>query len=306
MDFPERRAYLGPQTALKNPSLLPVLVLLASSMLWGLTWLPLKHFGRFGIEGPAVTLFAHGTVGVLALPFLWRRRATWRGSLGSMGWLGLFGGLANLAFASAIVLGDVTRVMVLFYLLPAWGVLGARLLLGERIDARRWWSLAAALSGAFLVLGGPEILQQPPGWVDALAALSGLALATNNVLFRKASEVPIATKVGFVFVGSLAWALLVIVASPALAIPAAPALIWTEVVVFGLVWILVATAATLYGVHHLDAGRSSLLIIMELVTAVVSAAWISGKVPSAVECVGGLLILTSGLLEALRAEPVLA
>src|SRR4029077_14224968 len=111
------------------------------------------------------------------------------------------GGLANLAFASAIVLGDVTRVMVLFYLLPAWGVLGARFLLRERIDGRRKLSLADALGGAFFVLGGPKILEQPPNWVDGLAALSGLALAINNVLFRKASEVPVASKVGFVFVG---------------------------------------------------------------------------------------------------------
>jgi drug/metabolite transporter (DMT)-like permease len=287
---------------LKNSSL-PVLILLSASTLWGLTWLPLKHFGRFGVEGPTVTLFAHGTVGLFAVPFLWRQRAAWRGSLGTMAWLGFLGGLANLAFASAIVLGDVMRVMVLFYLLPAWGVLGARLLLGERIDQRRGLSLAAALGGAFFVLGGTKILEQPPSWVDAVAALSGLALATNNVVFRKASDVPVASKVGFVFVGSLLWALLVTLASPSFVMPAAPPLIWTEVVLFGVIWILAATAGTLFGVHHLEAGRSSVLIIMELVTAVVSAAWIGGKIPSAVECAGGVLILTSGLLEALRAEP---
>jgi drug/metabolite transporter (DMT)-like permease len=220
-----------------------------------------------------------------------------------MAWLGGLGGLANLAFASAISLGDVTRVMVLFYLLPAWGVLGARLLLNERIDRRRGLSLGLALSGAFFVLGGPKILEQPPGWIDAVAAVSGFALAMNNVVFRKAEQVPVASKVGFVFAGSLAWALLVIAATPSFVLPVAPMLIWTEVVLYGVIWILVATAGTLFGVHHLDAGRSSLLIIMELVTAVVSSAIIGGNVPSALECVGGVLILASGVLEALRVEP---
>lgn len=287
---------------MKNTSL-PVLILLGSSVLWGLTWMPLKHFGSFGIEGPLVTLFAHGTVGLLAVPWLFRSRAAWQAALGTMGWLAGLGGLANLAFASAISLGDVTRVMVLFYLLPAWGVLGARLLLNERIDRRRGLSLAAALSGAFFVLGGPKILEQPPGWIDAVAVIAGFALAMNNVLFRKAEHVPVATKVGFVFVGSLAWALLVVGVTPSFTMPVAPLLIWSEVVLFGVIWILVATAGTLFGVHHLDAGRSSLLIIMELVTAVVSSAAISGSVPSALECVGGVLILVSGLLEALRADP---
>lgn len=286
---------------MKN-SPLPVLILLTASVCWGLTWLPLKHFGSFGINGPVVTLFAHGTVGLLAIPLLWRERAAWRHSAGMMAGLALLGGLANLAFASAISRGDVTRVMVLFYLLPAWGVLGARLLLHERIDRRRGLSLVAALSGAFFVLGGPKILEQPPDWIDAVAALSGFALATNNVLFRKASEVPLASKVGFVFVGSLLWPGLVVLATPGFVMPTAPLAIWAEVVAFGVVWILAATAGTLFGVHHLEAGRSSVLIIMELVTAVVSSAWIGGKLPSPLECVGGVLILASGLLEGFRVE----
>lgn len=284
---------------MKN-SPLPVLILLTASVCWGLTWLPLKHFGGFGVGGPVVTLFAHGTVGLLAVPLLWRQRAAWRHSAGMMAGLALLGGLANLAFASAISRGDVTRVMVLFYLLPAWGVLGARLLLREHIDRRRGLSLAAALSGAFFVLGGPRILEQPPDWIDAVAALSGFALAMNNVLFRKAADVPVASKVGFVFVGSLAWAALVVLASSSL--PAAPFAIWAEVVAFGVIWILAATAGTLFGVHHLEAGRSSVLIIMELVTAVVSSSWIEGKLPSPLECAGGVLILASGLLEGFRAE----
>jgi len=92
-------------------------------------------------------------------------------------------------------------------------------------------------------------------------------------------------------------------ALPSFTMPVAvPPLVWAEVVLFGLLWILAATAGTLFGVHHLDAGRSSILIIMELITAVVSAAWIGGKLPSLLECVGGVLILASALLEAFRSE----
>src|SRR6187399_2138609 len=107
--------------------MLPVVALLLASALWGLTWLPLKHFGTYGIAGPLVTLAAHGSVGLLALPFLALRVRSWRSEWPSMALLAVFGGLANLAFATAMQRGDVTRVMVLFYLLPAWGVLLAYL-----------------------------------------------------------------------------------------------------------------------------------------------------------------------------------
>jgi drug/metabolite transporter (DMT)-like permease len=94
--------------------LLPTVVLLSASVLWGLTWLPLKHFGAVGIQGPLVTLSAHGSVGALAIPFLVSRRDGWRHAWRSLAVIGVFGGLANLAFATAIMSGDVTRVMALF------------------------------------------------------------------------------------------------------------------------------------------------------------------------------------------------
>jgi len=280
--------------------MLPVVALLLASALWGLTWLPLKYFGTYGIAGPLVTLAAHGAVGLLALPLLARGYRAWKSDWRSMALLAVSGGLANLAFATAMQRGDVTRVMVLFYLLPAWGVLLAYLVLGERVDARRRLSLLAGLAGGFLAVGGPRVVSEPPTWIDGLAALSGFALAVNNVVFRKTQSVAIAYKVGAVFAGSLAWAAAVVLLGRHAAPVTAPPLVWLEVVGFGLFWILLATVGTLYGVNHLEAGRSSLLIITELVTAVVSSAAILRQLPSRSAMAGGVLILASALLEAVR------
>jgi len=280
--------------------MLPVVALLLASALWGLTWLPLKHFGAYGIAGPLVTLAAHGSVGLLALPLLALRFRAWKRDWRSMALLAGFGGLANLAFATAMQRGDVTRVMVLFYLLPAWGVLLAYLVLGERVDRRRGLSLFAGLAGGFLAVGGPRIVSEPPTWIDALAALSGFALAVNNVVFRKAQSLAIPHKVGAVFAGSLVWAgVVVLIGTNREPVTATP-FVWLEVVGFGLFWILLATVGTLYGVNHLEAGRSSLLIITELITAVVSSAVILRKLPNGGAMAGGVLILTSALLEAVR------
>jgi drug/metabolite transporter (DMT)-like permease len=283
-------------------SWVPVTVLLSASTLWGLTWLPLKHFGAHGVEGPLVTLVAHGSVGVLALPLLWRSRRLWLPWWREMALLTFLGGLANICFASAMLLGDVTRVMVLFYLLPAWGVLGGRWLLGESIDRFRGLSLLCALLGAFLILGGPKIFASPPGFIDLVAIISGLTLALNNVIFRKLQQVPVGSKIAANFVGCLLWAFFITLLSAA-PIPTVPLLLWFEVMGFGLVWILLATVGTLWGVHHMEAGRSSVLIIMELTTAVTSAAIITRRAPLPVECVGAAFIVACALLEARRPAP---
>ncbi|HVY32163.1 MAG TPA: DMT family transporter [Polyangiaceae bacterium] len=280
----------------------PVLVLLGASVLWGLSWVPLKHFADFGLQGVGVTLVGHGSVGVLALPWLargWARfRPWWRGLL----LLGIFGGLANLAFVSAIVSGDVVRVMVLFYLLPAWGVLGGWLLLGERVDLLRKLSVAAALLGAYLILGGTRVVSERPSLADVLAVVAGMALAMNNVMFRKLADVTVPDKVAAMFAGCLLWAVPITLLGAAPLPSGVPTNIWLELSCFGLVWLFVATVGTQWGVAHMETGRSSVLIIMELVSAVASAAIINGTRLKPIEWLGGALIALAAFGEARRAS----
>ncbi len=282
--------------------LYPVLVLLAASVAWGLTWIPLKYFGGFGLQGVNVTLVAHGSVGVLSLPWLVRRRRAWRREWRGMLLLSTFGGLANLAFASAIVSGDVVRVMVLFYLLPAWGVLGGWLLLGERVDALRKLTVVSALGGAFLILGGVRLFAARPSVADVLAVVSGMALALNNVLFRKMSGVAVPDKIAAMFAGCLVWAIPLTLLGVQPLPEHVPAGVWLQLAGLGLIWLFAATAGTQWGVAHMEAGKSSVLIIVELVAAVASAALINGVRLRPIEWLGGVLIVAAAFIEARRSS----
>ncbi|HKJ09578.1 MAG TPA: DMT family transporter [Gammaproteobacteria bacterium] len=278
---------------------LPVAVLLASAVLWGLTWWPLKYFHHEGLAGASLILFAYGSVGALLLPVLAVQRRAW----GGQGWflllILLLGGYANLSFATVMTYGNVVRAMVLFYLAPVWGVLGGWLFLGERTDAQRWAAVAMALAGAVLVLGGPELFAGPPSLYDLLALSSGFTFAMNNVTFRATQRLPVASKVAAMFAGCLVMAAaLFFVQRPAL--PSLETLQWLTLPAFGVGWLLLATVATQWAVTHLEAGRASVILIAELVAAVVSATLIGGEIVTPVELAGGLLILGATVLEAWR------
>ncbi|MDX1295748.1 MAG: DMT family transporter, partial [Sulfurimonadaceae bacterium] len=157
----------------------PVIVLFAASVLWGLSWLPLKSINAMGIEG---LLFSMGAYGILALaltPLFVRQKALWKQHKRAMLLIALFGGGANLAFTYALIYGDVIRVMVLFYLLPLWGVLGGHFFLKESIDGFRKLGVVLALGGAFLILGAFDVFDTPPTYIDLIALLSGLLFAAN-------------------------------------------------------------------------------------------------------------------------------
>ncbi len=287
---------------------LPVAVLVLSAIMWGLTWWPLKHFHQQGLQGPLLILLGYGVVALVLLPWLWRERAAWRREARYMWLMLLLGGWANLAFAGAMIYGEVVRAMMLFYLAPVWGVLGGRLFLREPIDRRRGLGLGLALAGAFLVLGGWEILRQPPAALDLLALSAGMAFALNNITCRAAQAVPVTSKsaINFLGVGLMA---LAVVLTQGLPLPPLSLSTWGWLLFFALGWLLLATVSALWAVTHLEAGRAAVILIVELLAAVVSATLVGGETLAANEWAGGALILAAAVLESRRGgehlEPVI-
>ena len=106
------------------------------------------------------------------------------------------------------------------------------------------------------------------------------------------TPIPIASKTAAMLIGAtiLAAALLAAGVQPW---PTTSAGGWLAATGYGLAWLLVATLGTQFGVTHMEAGRASVIIILELVTAVASALWIGGERMSVTEMVGGALILTA-------------
>ncbi len=277
----------------------PVLVLLLSSTGWGLTWLPLRYFETVGVTGPLLIFIAFASATLILLPILIGQKKQWRNGIHLLLLIAIFGGIANLSFQTALYYGDVVRVMILFYLLPIWSVLGGRIFLGEAIDGLRMMTLAAAIAGGFMILGGVDIFTHAPGLIDVVAILSGFSFAMNNLVFRAAQSVPVISKVIAMFIGVTAFiGLFLVLDGEVIELPSPQ--ITVLAVLYGAVWLTLITFGTQWGVTHLDAGRASIIIVMELVVAVISAVIILGQALSSSEMAGALLVTIAAVLEGVR------
>ncbi|MDG6773671.1 DMT family transporter [Thiomicrorhabdus sp. ZW0627] len=281
---------------------LPVVVLFGASILWGLTWLPLKYLNQLGFDGIPLTMFVYLLMFVLIVPFVWGQRrfvtSNWKALVG----VALLGGGAQLAFNTALIYGDVIRVMVLFYLVPIWGVLGGRIFLREQVDNWRWLGVGLAIIGAFLIVGGFNAFITPPSWIDVLALMSGFLFAMNNVVFRASQNVPVRLKLTSMFLGASVLAGSVVAFQGEAVNMNQDWESWGVLFLYAAVWMMVANFGTQWAVTHMETGRSSIIVIMELVTAVVSASLILGETMASVEMVGGSLILLAAFIEARRAK----
>jgi len=278
---------------------LPTTALLFAAAMWGLTWMPLKYIHGLGVDGAMLTLIAFGAASLLVLPSMLRQSRLWRGHWTAITVMFVFGGSANLAFTVALIYGEIIRVMILFYLAPVWGVIGGRVFLGEHIDRKRWLGLLLAVIGALVVLGAPRAFDSPPSVYDVLAIVAGFGFAMNNVACRAVQNVPVASKLGAMFVGGAALAGAFMLSGGA-SWPTVSLEGWVWSVTYGLIWIMIATLATQWAVTHMEAGRASIILILELVVAVASGALLAGEILTLPELAGGSLILVATILEARR------
>lgn len=253
-----------------------------------------------GIDGIGLIFFSYALLALIASPLLLKQFSQWKEHKKMMLLIAFFGGGANLAFTYALINGEVIRVMVLFYLLPVWGVAGGRLFLKEEIDRWRYLGVFLAISGAFFILGGFEVLDAPPSWMDLIALASGIFFSMNNLLFRATQAIPVSSKIGSMFFGCFIMAGVFILAGIEQFPSGVSEHAWLMLVLYALFWLLLANIGSQWSVTHMEAGRSSIIMILELISAVISATVIAGESMSAIEYMGGALIMTAAVIEALR------
>ena len=98
------------------------LALLFNAFAWGVSWWPFRQLQALGVH----PLWATALIYWVALVWLAALRpVAWRGFKQHPGlWILLLAaGLTNIGFNWAVTVGDVVRVVLLFYLMPAWVVL---------------------------------------------------------------------------------------------------------------------------------------------------------------------------------------
>jgi drug/metabolite transporter (DMT)-like permease len=279
-----------------------VLAILVGSLLWGLAWLPVKGLSGQGLSPLAITLTGYGAAALALLPSLLGERRRWWPRRPVLAAIAVSGAVWNLCFVAAMAAGEVSRLILLYYLSTGWAIVGGRLFLGEQLDRRRRTSVLFAFGGAVLVLAGAGLGRPSATSADLLAVVAGVAHATTNLLFRLADDIPVTAKNGAMF-GGTAVAGITLLAVGAGEIPVVSGSLWLAAAAFGLGWVMVADSLVQYGVSHLPASRSAVLVLSELPCTILSATVLAGDRLAPNELGGGAMIVMATLNELFRAAP---
>ena len=284
--------------------------LVFNAFVWGTSWWPLRRLQDAGLHplwataivftlaSIAITIARPRACGqVLRTPALWLLVAA--------------AGLTNAAFNWAIVIGDVVRVVLLFYLMPLWTVLLARVVLAERLTKAAALRIALGAAGAAIVLwptasaaaatGFAAMLPLPRSLADWLGVVGGFSFAFNNVMLRReAGEAEEGRALAMFAGGALVAGALAAILTASGAVPMPPPL--------APPWLALAGALTLvflagnlslqYGAARLPANRTAVIMLTEVVFASLSALALGGGDLTPRLAIGGAFIVAGALLAA--------
>jgi len=284
-----------------SPKSLAVAGLLFNALVWGICWWPFKQLESLGLHPLWATALVYGFVFASIAASLWRsgRLVSWRQHRG-LWWLLLASGLTNVGFNWAVTVGDVVRVVLLFYLMPAWSVLLAWWLLGDKPRPMALVRLVLALTGLVIVLKTPETpWPEPESLADVLALVSGFTFALTNTLLLKLKDAPSASRTLAMFGGGAVMATaaaLMGLATGVISTGANPAWGWWPYIALLCVSFLLGNLALQYGAARLAAHTTALVMLSEVLFASVSSVILGASQWDSRTLMGGALILLAALL----------
>lgn len=273
-----------------------VAALLTNAFIWGVSWWPFRELNAQGLHplwSTALIYFLSFACvlavqrGVLAPfrrePLLWLLAAAC--------------GLTNVGFNWGVTVGDVVRVVLLFYLMPAWSVLLAWPLLGEKPTAASIARLVLALTGVAIVLqDGATGWPLPQGGADWLALAGGFSFALTNILLRRLRDVPAPSRVVAMFGGGAGFAAITaLIGGASGVVPGlpAPGAGWIVLAVALGVAFLFSNLCLQYGASRLPAHTTALVMLSEVVFASGSSVMLGASQLTPRITAGAVLILAA-------------
>ena len=256
----------------------PDVAVLFSAAMWGTMWIPARAISNGGLGSGLAAALSTVVALVALLPYILRNRNVlvftpnvWRVSF--------LLGFGVALYWEGMVRGNVARVVLLFYLMPVWTVILARLINGEAATGRRILGVVLGLAGMMVVFSANGGIPLPRTLADYMGLASGVAWSLAFVRCARPGreKTTLSQLFGSLLILAPSVWLLTLLPGARDAAGAvegqtgmAATLIW--LVAFGLIWMLSGMFMTLFGADHLPPGQVAIFLMVEVVIALISSA----------------------------------
>jgi len=288
---------------LRHTGLFPNLSLAAVALAAGFNWMPLRFLASRGLTSAWAGLLTAMVAAFVLLPVALAQRGRLNGAvLRSLVVTGLINGASMALYIAALLLTDVVRALVLFYLAPMWGVIMGIAVLHEKLTVARTAAVALCLAGMLVILGTGHGWPWPHNVGDWLALGCGFSWAYASLRIYAGPEVSAMTQNLCSMLGCIVVSIAILLLLPAGMAgppPTASASLLLASAAYAILMIIPINFVALWSAKHLSPARVSLIFAIEAVIGIASAALLLDEPFGWREAVGSVLVIGSTLVDVL-------
>jgi drug/metabolite transporter (DMT)-like permease len=283
--------------------LYPEIAVVVASAVWGLFWIPLRAFHNNGLTGTLAVLAQFLIPLLILMPFSLARRVKGRQTGFGQYRTGILVGLAVSLYLESLLLTDVARALIMFYMMPVWATMLEVAVLHRPLTRVRGISLGLGLIGLVVILLDGNTLTIKVNLGDVLALMSGILFSFGALEVRQTRKASVFEQLFAFFLfsslGASIFALLPVFPRASL-----PTLLQFSVLAPWLVLtagLLIPVMTGIYwGSRQVDPGRLGILLQIEAVVGILSAALFAEEPFGLRQLTGSVLIIGAGYLELFR------
>jgi drug/metabolite transporter (DMT)-like permease len=279
----------------------PELVVVVASAAWGLFWIPLRAIQSQGLDPAWATLVQFLTPLIVLTPLAVFRLACKLPTGIEQYRTGLLVGTAVALYLESLLLTEVARALILFYAMPAWGTIIELGVMHRPFTRWRGMALALSLSGMLAILSPARATSASVNLGDVMALLSGFIFAFGAMRVRQAPETPVFQQVfAFFLYGFAAALVLALLPLAEMGQPPEPGLLATlapSLILVAVGFLIPVMSGIYWGSKHVDPGRLGILLQIEAVVGIASAALFAGEPFGLRQAIGATLVVSAGVVE---------
>ena len=282
-------------------------VVFLSAGAWGLYWLPQRMLLDAGMTGGWGTVAQYVISLAVLLPI-----AIWRllngKQIGLRHWAcGLLLGSGAVFYANSLLVTEVIRALVFFYLTPLWATLIETVFLKRRFGWSRVGTVALALAGVWIAIGTDVGIPVPIYLGDWFGLLAGFLIAAGAArteleqpdgVFPLLFMVIVFGLIATIYQYPMLSSVIGEIPTLEIAVSSLPFLLGIS-----LLFVLPTTAALFWSPSKIGTGVFGILILSELVVGVISAALLTDETFGWPQAVGATLIVVAGIAEVTSNSP---
>jgi drug/metabolite transporter (DMT)-like permease len=286
--------------ALRRTGIWPTVALSAAATAAGFNWLPLRALARQGLESAWAGLVVSLIGALFLLPLAWRSLGGLDRAARALLLTGLANGGALALYSASMLLTEVVRTLILFYLTPMWGALLGCLVLGEKLTAARAVAVLLCLAGMTVILGTGHGWPWPQNVGDWLALLAGAAYAYGSLRVYGSPAVSARDQTLSTMIGSaLVSATVLLLLPPELAgpVPRPTPTLLLGAAAYAVAMIVPINWLALWSAKYLPPARVGLIFALEAVIGITSAALLLDEPFGWRELLGSALVIGATVVE---------